>query len=131
MTRDKAFVKNNNRTGQIQACVSSSPETRPGLPCVVPRRSTRWSSRTTVQFSFFHSDSFPLSLLLVVCPFIVAAHPASLHSRLPSLHYPSAPCVCGHLSVRTGVLPSGVSVCLVPSLCRRLELRVDLWMLTE
>lgn len=43
-------------------CVSfliSSPETWPGFPRVVPCWSTRWSSRTTVQFSFFQSDSFP------------------------------------------------------------------------
>lgn len=43
-------------------CVSfliSSPETWPGFLCVVPCWSTRWSSRTTVQFSFFQSDSFP------------------------------------------------------------------------
>lgn len=48
---------------QVQfRCVSfviSSPETWPGFPCVVPCWSTRWSSRTTVQFSFFQSDSFP------------------------------------------------------------------------
>lgn len=83
-------------------CVSfliSSPETWPGFPCVVPCWNTRWSSRTTVQFSFFQSDSFPfrnrVSCSSSARLLLLHIHPASLHRHLSSLHYPSAPCVCG------------------------------------